>query len=285
MSLKRKRFNISLILLSLILGGWAVYIYRLPPLGSESPIDNRNISSSAIDSSLSSVDSLSDDPHLSGLTANPETDSSSIPHLSRQEQTVTSFRSTSFSDADVRRMSTGHPFSKEASKILSGNLQVNDSISRTKILSYCERFRTSYTSRDINFLRQVFSDNALIIVGHVVKAADTSALRLNPGVRYDVRTKQEYLDRLSRIFKSGTGIKVDFSDFRILRHPTIEGIYGVSLRQKYSTDSYSDDGYLFLLWDFREEERPLIHVRTWQPSRPILDGVDEVIELSDFNLE
>ncbi len=182
-------------------------------------------------------------------------------------------------------MTAAHPFGKEAAKILSGSLGVTDSISRTKILSYCERFRTSYSSHDIGFLRQVFSDNALIIVGHVVKAADEPAMKPNANVRYDVRTKQEYLDRLERIFRSGATIDIDFSDFRILRHPTIDGLYGVSLRQKYSSGSYSDDGYLFLLWDFRQEGRPLIHVRTWQPSRPILDGVEEVIGLSDFNLE
>ncbi len=62
-------------------------------------------------------------------------------------------------------------------------------------------------------------------------------------------------------------------------------IYGVTLRQKYSCDQYSDDGYLFLLWDFRDASMPLIHVRTWQPTPEIVAGNDEVIEIGDFNLE
>ena len=75
-----------------------------------------------------------------------------------------------------------------------------------------------------------------------------------------------------------------YSDFRILRHPTMDGIYGVTLRQRYSSDRYSDDGYLFLLWDFRDRSMPVIHVRTWQPASSVADG-SEIISIQDFNLQ
>ena len=67
-------------------------------------------------------------------------------------------------------------------------------------------------------------------------------------------------------------------------HPTKDGIYGVSLRQRYKSDRYADDGWLFLLWDFRNASMPLIHVRTWQPSATV-SGAEGVIDISDFNLE
>ena len=63
----------------------------------------------------------------------------------------------------------------------------------------------------------------------------------------------------------------------------MEGIYGVTLRQKYDSDTYSDDGYLFLLWDFRNPSMPKIHVRTWQPAQSV-HNPDDVFSLSDFNL-
>ena len=75
-----------------------------------------------------------------------------------------------------------------------------------------------------------------------------------------------------------------FTNFRILRHPTRDGIYGVSMRQRYRSDRYADDGWLFLLWAFRNPSMPLIHVRTWQPSATVESG-DGVIDISDFNLE
>lgn len=184
-------------------------------------------------------------------------------------------------------MVANHPFRLEAVKVLNGHLEESDSLCRRKILSYCEHLRTSYTTKDIDFIRQVFSDDALIIVGHVVKTGDDSgsAIGRNSKVNYYIHSKQEYLARLTRIFKARSEIDVQFSDFRIFRHPTHEGIYGVTLRQKYTTKEYSDDGYLFLLWDFRDPSMPLIHVRTWQPTQPITDGSEELIDISDFNLE
>ena len=137
----------------------------------------------------------------------------------------------------------------------------------------------------LDFLRQIFSEKALIIVGNVVKTApEQDGFTAGQRVEYYLRTKSEYLNRLSHAFAASRKINVKFSDFRILRHPTMDGIYGVSLRQRYSSDQYSDDGWLFLLWDFRNEAMPLVHVRTWQPATEIRHG-DEIINMSDFNLK
>jgi hypothetical protein len=62
------------------------------------------------------------------------------------------------------------------------------------------------------------------------------------------------------------------------------GIYGVTLRQQYKSDRYYDDGYLFLLWDFRNKSMPLIHVRTWQPASTV-GGSGDIINIQDFNLQ
>ena len=160
---------------------------------------------------------------------------------------------------DIRKIAQSSPFYKEAAKILRGKLTETDASRRRQILNYCEHLRTAYTTKDIDFLRQVFSDEAL-------------------------HTKRDYLSRLAKVFAINKTVDVKFSDFRIMRHPTKDGIYGVSLRQRYSSDRYSDDGWLFLLWDFRNPSMPLIHVRTWQPSATV-GSSDGVIDISDFNLE
>ena len=159
-------------------------------------------------------------------------------------------------DADVRHMTGSHPFSMEARKVLSGALQETDSMSRHRILSYCEHLRTS----------------------------DAASPKGTPKTAYSIRSKREYLERLAKIFDSGKEIDLNFSGFRIMRHPTMEGIYGVTLRQQYACGGYADDGWLFLLWDFRNPSMPLIHVRTWQPANS-LSGEDDIIDMSDFNLE
>ncbi len=186
---------------------------------------------------------------------------------------------------DLRDMAHGNPFYAEAAKILKGKLSEDDAKRRRTILNYCERFRNAYSNKDINFLRQVFSDKALIIVGNVVKEKNADdGLGHGSRVTYAMHSKKDYLQRLSLVFKANKHIDVRFSDFRIMRHPTKDGIYGVTMRQGYKSDRYGDDGWLFLLWDFRNASMPMIHVRTWQPAKAV-GGEDDVIGMSDFNLE
>lgn len=51
-----------------------------------------------------------------------------------------------------------NPFYAEASKILSGKLTETDAENRQVILNYVEHLRTSYTTKDIDFLTQLFSE-------------------------------------------------------------------------------------------------------------------------------
>lgn len=263
----------------------AAWLYRRPPLFITPESDE----SSAL-TAFSDTTNASAAAEYAPEAADAETEDTIPQHaaaVSDMEMAGTRVRATRFSDAELGSMVANHPFRIEAIKVLNGHLEESDSLCRCKILSYCEYLRTSYTNKDLDFIRQVFSDDALIIVGHVVKTGDDtgSSISHNSKVNYYIHSKQEYLARLARIFKARKEIDVQFSDFRILRHPTIEGIYGVTLRQKYISKEYSDDGYLFLLWDFRDPSMPLIHVRTWQPSRPVTDGDEELIDISDFNLE
>ena len=52
-------------------------------------------------------------------------------------------------DRQLRQIVAGNPFFKEASKILSGKLGVDDAERRRVILNYCEHFRMDYTTKDI----------------------------------------------------------------------------------------------------------------------------------------
>lgn len=288
----RRTVNIALIIINLLMCGVAAILLWLPsPALSEQPgrntVRKETVSDSIQDipsgqtqtfnSQVQELDSSSDVPsaRLPGEVATTASDL----------HAAVSGLTTKLPKAKVSAMTGRHPFSREAQKILSGKLEENDSLRRTQILNYCEHFRAAYPSRDIDFLRQVFSDNALIIVGSTVRTGSKeTSMKPTDKVKYSVRSKNDYLERLSKVFGSSERLDVSFSDFRIMRHPTAENIYGVTLRQKYESDRYSDDGWLFLLWDFRNPSMPMIHVRTWQPSENV-DDDDDVISISDFNLE
>ena len=167
--------------------------------------------------------------------------------------------------------------------------EVADIKERMMILDYVEHFRTSYNQKDLKFLRQVFSDDALIITGRVVKVRKSELVPSGNKVIYSAQTKQQYLDNLSRAFRTNSYIKVNFDNVTIVEHPTIRGIYGVTVHQKWNTARYSDEGYVFMVWDFRQPDMPQIHVRTWQPdyidkSKEQKLSPNDVFTLGDFDL-
>ena len=183
-----------------------------------------------------------------------------------------------------------NPFYEEAKKTFASGLEETDKANRQMILDYVEQLRQSYGKKDISFIEQVFSDNALIITGKVIREAPSESNNFLPQekVTYNIRNKQQFLTKLKQVFDANHKIELLFSDFNINRHPTIPTIYGVSLRQTYTSDIYADDGYLFLLWDFKDADAPQIHVRTWQPR--ILDDQtvipeNEIFSLRNFNLK
>lgn len=163
---------------------------------------------------------------------------------------------------------------------------------RQIIVDFIENFRTAYNRKDNAMLNSVFSDKALIITGRVVKEkpnSDLTRLTLNNNrVVYIKQTKQEYLTKLAQVFKTVKFINVKFSDIEIVEHPKFDSIYGVTLKQNWRTDRYHDEGYLFLMIDFRDSDNPLIQVRTWQPYKDAAGNIvtqkDEVFHLGSFRI-
>ena len=123
---------------------------------------------------------------------------------------------------------------------------------RQVIIDFVENFRTAYNRKDIKLLNSVFSDKALIITGKVITEkpnSDMDRLTLrNNKVVYIKQTKQQY----------------------------------------WHTSHYSDEGYLFLMIDFRDANNPLIQVRTWQPYKnnvgQVITKKEDVYHLGSFRI-
>lgn len=175
-------------------------------------------------------------------------------------------------------------------EIMSEHISVEDLFRRQVIVDFVESYRTSYNRKDLEFIESVFSDNALIITGKVIKEKPKSdyALRAlsTERVVYQKRTKQEYIKNLKKVFSANKYINVLFDEVEVIQHPKLTDIYGVTLKQEWHSDKYSDVGFVFLMIDFQDELHPLIQVRTWQPEK--LDGKvldrDEVFNLGDFDI-
>lgn len=172
---------------------------------------------------------------------------------------------------------------EDVSKIMFSPGGVADTRQRREILKWVEDFRCYYNEKNLKALNQIYSDHALIITGSVVTQRTNHGdmgVRLEQKKNYKVQSKEQYIKGLSRIFNNSRRVNVEFDHISVVMHGAKPNIYGVTLHQKWETNSYSDEGWLFLLWDFNDPERPQIHVRTWQADQVV--AKDEVYTLDDF---
>jgi hypothetical protein len=176
-------------------------------------------------------------------------------------------------------------------KILSEGTDVTDIRRRQIIIDFVENFRTSYNRKDITFLNNVFSEDALIIVGKVLKTKegiDGVGKMINnlpsEKIQYTRVSKSEYLKNMTRLFVNNKYLNIKFDEIEITKHSKYPDYYGVNLKQAWNTPTYSDQGFVFLMLDFSDENNPIIHIRTWQPEK--LNGKtlsnDEKFKLSMF---
>jgi hypothetical protein len=178
--------------------------------------------------------------------------------------------------------------------VIVNGVKEEDLVRRQMILDFIEVFRTAYNRKDIDYLKQVYSDDALIITGTVLKKKDRNKdenlmLKGLGGQKYQlvVQNKKEYIAKLKKIFSKNNYINIKFEEVSVIQHPTHEKIYGVTLKQFWNTSTYSDIGWLFLMVNFEDPMNPSIEVRTWQPheyeGREI--ARDEVFNLDYFTVK
>jgi len=158
---------------------------------------------------------------------------------------------------------------------------------RQEIIKFLEKYRTAYQTRDINTVGMMFAEEALIIIGRIIKTKKIpddmikyEKLGNQPDVEYLQLTKSKYLNRQEQIFKSQNDIFLEFGSFNIIQKNNCPNVYGVEMRQGYTSTTYADEGYLFLLIDFNEQD-PLIYVRAWQPNAW---SEDELIRTANFRI-
>lgn len=153
----------------------------------------------------------------------------------------------------------------------------NSVVDRTRreiILNFVENFRTAYIRKDIDLIEKVFSEHALIITGKVVKRdkkkMDVYRTTLtDKQIEYQVLSKSQYISRLRDVFSKTPYINLSYEDIEVTQHKKFPDFYGVQLYQTWITPNYSDQGFLFLLIQFRADDNPLIWVRTWQDKKDL----------------
>jgi hypothetical protein len=152
---------------------------------------------------------------------------------------------------------------------------------RKVLINFLESYKTAYALKRYDYINSIFSDDALIITGSVLKrtTANENQPMSKQAIKYTRQTKAEFMKRLKHIFAGNEYINLRFADNQIRKSGVGGEIYGIQIKQDYFSSSYGDTGYLFLMVDLNNPKEPIIHVRTWQPEK---DPDFGVIDLSHF---
>ena len=163
------------------------------------------------------------------------------------------------------------------------------------LISFLEDYQTAYALKRYDYLESIFSDDALIITGHVLKKVENpmpDRMTFNLPSNQITMIKQDkdsYFKNLANVFNKQEFIHIRFGETDFQRQMSMgddesynkkeyKDIYGVRLFQEYKSGTYSDEGYLFLMVDLRKE-MPIIHVRAWQPDKI---GINDVMSLKNL---
>ena len=166
--------------------------------------------------------------------------------------------------------------------ILCRNVSWGDDV-KAQIMEFMENYKTAYCLKRLNYIKDIFADDAVIIVGKVTRRGGSST---NIGERQVSQfgrdiitlnryTKDQYLSHLQKCFYNPRNkyINVKFAENDIQTLNSFNGhkVYGIQIKQLYNSATYGDVGYLFLMVDMTDADKPQIKVRTWQPNQTPID--------------
>ena len=155
-------------------------------------------------------------------------------------------------------------------------------------MEFLENYKTAYCLKRLDYIRDIFADDAVIIVGNIVKrnlakVPEDRAISLEGQdiIKYNRYDKETYLANLARTFKLNEFINLRFTnnDVQWLEKYEDAEIYGIQIGQEYTSSRYADKGYLFLLVDMTDHNAPQIKVRTWQPNEV---SMSKIFSAGDF---
>ena len=163
---------------------------------------------------------------------------------------------------------------ERSARNVMGNTDI-DELSRLILINFLENYKTAFALKRLDYIKSIFSDNAVIITGRVLRNTERNPefqnvqMAMDNALVYDNvvftrLSKEQYIKRLKNSFESKEWINIKFGGTTIDQSEQAN-LYGIRLVQDYSSNNYGDHGYLFLLVDASDKENPTILIRSWQP--------------------
>lgn len=175
-------------------------------------------------------------------------------------------------DGKINNISFGLGKTAEADILGKGVWNEN---ARFAIMNFLENYQTAYALKRLDYISSIFDDDAVIITGtvthipaHKVGTDDIQGMVFaHDIIKYNRHTKDTYLRHLKNSFESKEYINLRFASNDVRKLGKGSELYAIQISQEYYSSNYGDKGYLFLMVDINDPEKPIIKVRTWQPEQ------------------
>lgn len=121
---------------------------------------------------------------------------------------------------------------------------------RELIMEFMESYKTAYCLKRLDYIRSIFADDAIIIIGNVARPRSKQAsnqerpvsLEGQNVIRYNRYSKDEYLRNLERCFKRNEFINIRFSNNEVqwLEKYDKEELFAIQIGQEYNSTTYGE---------------------------------------------
>lgn len=166
-------------------------------------------------------------------------------------------------------------------------------VSRFTILQFMEDYQTAYLLKRLNYIDALYSDDALIMTGTVLRKTmpiEGSPIRLgndDGAVTYSTIGKREFINRLRHQFREREYVHLTYENNDTMMMKNRDSgfkrtCFAIEIKQYYNSPAYSDEGYLTLIFDVSGSQ-PIIYVRLWQPDSKTLREAKAQAEFIDLD--
>lgn len=136
---------------------------------------------------------------------------------------------------------------------------------KLEIMKICEDLNTAFIAKDIAYIEDFFKDKL-----YLEKKGNTYLQTKEP---------KELIRKLYRIGRD-KDYTSRISDMEIKQSLTNSSFYSASFLIEWTSTHYNENGYLFLVIDFRDNPDPIVHVCVWCTGEPLKK--EDIPTLEDF---
>ena len=165
--------------------------------------------------------------------------------------------------------------------LLDAGQRIPDEAVAEQVRSFLDKLAHAYSVRDTSYIFDAYSDRAVMVFGKQLNVvanypelppAKARAVERSD-LRYEFRTPQQHFDKLRGIYETNKSVRVSYEDIKV-EGTALGDVYSVTLRQRWRSSTYNDDGFLLFAVEHRKTQ-PLILMRNWDSLPFTVDDIDQ----------